>query len=74
LDTGRTHQIRVHLSYLGFPICGDILYGKESSLIKRQALHAHQLTLHQPRTGTPLHFEAKLPFDFKHMLDSLDNQ
>ena len=45
LLTGRTHQIRVHLSYLGCPIIGDTLYGKESSLIGRQALHASDMEL-----------------------------
>ncbi|PKM78017.1 MAG: RluA family pseudouridine synthase [Firmicutes bacterium HGW-Firmicutes-15] len=71
LDTGRTHQIRVHLSQSGYPICGDTLYGQPSSLISRQALHAFQLTFQQPRTGTTLQFEAALPLDIAKLLESL---
>ncbi len=63
LGTGRTHQIRVHLSQSGYPICGDTLYGTPSPLINRQALHAGLLTLDQPRTGTRLQFEVPLPAD-----------
>ncbi len=71
LDTGRTHQIRVHLSQSGYPICGDALYGKPSPFIGRQALHAYQLTFQQPRTGTTLQFEAALPLDIAKLLESL---
>jgi len=63
LDTGRTHQIRVHLSHLGYPICGDSLYGKSSPLIARQALHAWQLTFKQPRSGIPIELTAPVPAD-----------
>jgi len=68
LGTGRTHQIRVHLSQAGHPICGDTLYGSPSSLIDRQALHAGQLTLEQPRTGARLQFETPLPEDMLRMI------
>lgn len=71
LETGRTHQIRVHLSQSGYPICGDTLYGNPSSLIQRQALHAYQLTFQQPRTGITLNLEAALPLDFASLLESL---
>jgi RluA family pseudouridine synthase len=70
LETGRTHQIRVHLSQSGYPICGDTLYGKPSSLINRQALHAFQLSLQLPRTGTNVNFEAALPLDIAKLLES----
>ena len=69
LETGRTHQIRVHLSELGFPILGDELYGTKASLhpelIGRQALHAWKLSFPHPRTGKAMHFEAPIPADLK---------
>lgn len=71
LGTGRTHQIRVHLSQSAYPICGDTLYGNPSPFISRQALHAGQLTFQQPRTGIPLQLEAKLPLDMLKMLEKL---
>ncbi len=71
LGTGRTHQIRVHLSHAGHPICGDTLYGSPSPLIKRQALHAGQLTLEQPRSGTRLQFEIPLPEDMVKLIKYL---
>lgn len=77
LGTGRTHQIRVHLSHLGFPVCGDTLYGRSSPFINRQALHAGQLAFIHPRTGARLHFQAAWPADMAEMLarlTSLDDQ
>lgn len=71
LGTGRTHQIRVHLSYLGHPICGDTLYGSRSSVISRQALHAFELSFIQPRSGKRLIFETPLPEDMVHLLERL---
>ncbi len=73
LGTGRTHQIRVHLSQAGYPICGDVLYGSPSPLISRQALHAGQLALKQPRTGARLHFETPLPPDMVRLLEYLNS-
>ncbi len=71
--TGRTHQIRVHLSALEFPIVADILYGaKESNLIKRPALHAHSLRFIHPINKKELSFTAPYPEDFKNLLDLLD--
>jgi 23S rRNA pseudouridine1911/1915/1917 synthase len=65
LETGRTHQIRVHLSYLGHPIAGDELYGNESSLLNRQALHAGVLRFFHPRMEKELTFSAPLPEDIQ---------
>ncbi|GMA17546.1 RluA family pseudouridine synthase [Deinococcus metallilatus] len=61
--TGRTHQIRVHLAHLGSPILGDPVYGRESAVMPRHALHAHFLTLPHPVTGEPLHLHAPVPDD-----------
>lgn len=63
LDTGRTHQIRVHMSYIHHPIIGDELYGKPTHLIHRQALHAYQLELIHPITTQSLLIESPLPQD-----------
>ncbi len=66
LDTGRTHQIRVHMSYIGHPLLGDNLYGKEipdSHGMTRAALHAAHLEFKQPITGEELAFDADLPPD-----------
>jgi len=65
LETGRTHQIRVHLSDLGHPICGDELYGSMSCLLKRQALHAGVLRFIHPRTEQELTLIAPLPRDMQ---------
>lgn len=68
LETGRTHQIRVHTSHIGHPICGDRLYGRPSPLIDRQALHAAFLAFRHPRTDQPVWFTAQLPEDIKEAL------
>ena len=67
LETGRTHQIRVHMKYLGFPLIGDYLYNPDMERINRQALHAHRLEFVHPITGDPLVFTAPLPEDMKWM-------
>ena len=64
LHTGRTHQIRVHLSHLGHPIIGDSLYGKKSDLINRQALHSYSIKLKLPRNNKEIEIFAKPPEDF----------
>lgn len=64
LETGRTHQIRVHLSYLGHPLLGDDLYGGGLSLIERQALHCKKVSFYHPYLEKVMDFEAPLPLDF----------
>jgi len=73
LETGRTHQIRVHLSHLGNPIFGDTLYGIEGdeSYIKRQALHAYRLVFPHPRTGKLIEIESSLPKDIMDLIDKI---
>ena len=67
--TGRTHQIRVHMTALGHPIIGDQLYGKKSSHIDRQALHAESLSFIFEET--PYSFNGEIPHDFQQLLNSL---
>ena len=62
--TGRTHQLRAHFSAIGFPLAGDTLYGRESTLIDRQALHALRLSFDHPTSGKPLSVTAPLHEDF----------
>lgn len=72
LETGRTHQIRVHLSHTGHPIIGDDLYGKpDSPLISRQALHAYRIGFDQPRLGDRIELTADLPQDMVELLEKL---
>lgn len=68
LQTGRTHQIRVHMSYIGHPIIGDTLYGKKSSIIDRQALHACKVRFIHPITKEHMNFEASLPKDIEQII------
>lgn len=63
LETGRTHQIRVHLKHIGHPLPGDFLYNPDDTFIKRQALHSYRLSFIHPITKTPLCFTAPLPDD-----------
>lgn len=66
--TGRTHQIRVHLSHLKAPILGDIVYGKHSSDASRQCLHAYRLSFLHPITKAPMDIVAPLPLDMKKLI------
>ncbi len=72
LETGRTHQIRVHMSHLGHPLIGDHLYGGYNpALLQRQALHAYRLKFRHPATGEPLEIEAPLPEDMVKLLEKI---
>lgn len=73
LKTGRTHQIRVHLSYIGHPLLGDDLYGGPITLIERQALHCRRLTFYHPIEKKMLQFEAPLPNDFIALISESKN-
>nr|WP_243141918.1 MULTISPECIES: RluA family pseudouridine synthase [Oscillospiraceae] len=70
LETGRTHQIRVHMAHLGHPLTGDFLYGTEDpALISRPALHSAQLRLLHPVTGKPMTFTLPLPADMARLVE-----
>lgn len=72
LETGRTHQIRVHMKYIGYPLAGDPKYGPKKTLdLGGQALHAGLLGFEHPRTGEYLEFEAPMPEYFVKLLDDL---
>ena len=72
METGRTHQIRVHLAHIGHPVLGDRQYGREGlSLIKRQALHASRLAFLHPASDEPLTCEAPLPEDMAQLRERL---
>jgi 23S rRNA pseudouridine1911/1915/1917 synthase len=85
LETGRTHQIRVHLAHIGYPIVGDPVYGGRKKLpagaspeliaalhgFKRQALHAARLSFAHPKSGKAVSYEAPLPDDLRGLLDAL---
>ena len=82
LETGRTHQIRVHLSSIGHPLVGDLVYGggntkfeaETKALISGQCLHAKELELTHPRTGEHMRFESPLPENFEKILEKLRKQ
>lgn len=72
LETGRTHQIRVHMKYIGHPLAGDPVYGRSKTVaLNGQALHAAQLGFTHPRTGERLEFSVPIPADMEHVLNSL---
>lgn len=68
LETGRTHQIRVHMNAIGYPLPGDFLYHSDLTEIQRQALHSWRLEFQHPVTGENLKFEQPLPEDMKRLL------
>lgn len=70
LETGRTHQIRVHMKAIGHPLVGDYLYNPENTGMSRQALHAGELTFFQPITGEKIHLVTELPEDMQSFLQN----
>jgi len=88
LETGRTHQIRVHMAHRHYPLVGDPVYGGRPRIPKgasdeliaalrgfpRQALHAQALGLYHPQTGEEMHFECPLPEDMQHLLAVLESE
>ena len=68
LETGRTHQIRIHMKHLGFPLIGDYLYNPDMEYIQRQALHSCRLAFPHPLTGENIIFTAPLPLDMQRVL------
>lgn len=73
LETGRTHQIRIHLKHLGFPLVGDYLYNPDMEYISRQALHSFRLSFPHPITGEVMDFTAPLPEDMRNILTERSN-
>lgn len=70
LETGRTHQIRVHMKYLGYPLVGDYLYNPDTEYIQRQALHSYKLMFTHPITHEAMEFTAPLPADMQQIISS----
>ncbi|HAS04237.1 MAG TPA: RluA family pseudouridine synthase [Dehalococcoidia bacterium] len=71
LETGRTHQIRVHLAAIGFPVLGDTTYGIKSPFLTRQFLHANRIGFYLPSTGKYIEFQSELPDDLKQVLEKI---
>ena len=76
LETGRTHQIRVHMAYIGHPILGDTVYGNKKPVpgLQGQCLHAVGLRFLHPRTGEPVELRCGLPEEFQAQLRKLENR
>ena len=73
-ETGRTHQIRVHLAAIGHPVFGDPIYGKRSPLLKRQFLHAHRLGFRLPSSGEYVEFTSELPQELEEALQRITRE
>ena len=73
LETGRTHQIRVHMAHIGHPLCGDWLYGKEGHITNRPALHSYALRFTHPVTEETMFFSAPIPEDIARVVGSTEN-
>lgn len=74
LETGRTHQIRVHMAHIGFPLCGDDMYGGECTAISRQALHCGEVEFTLPVSGERITVSAPLPEDMAAILDGTNER
>ena len=74
LDTGRTHQIRVHMAYIGFPVTNDPLYGRGKADSFGQMLHSYSIKLKHPRTGKELSYQVDLPKEFKDRLETIKGE
>ena len=68
LETGRTHQIRIHMKHIGYPLVGDYLYNPDMEWIERQALHSYKMAFRHPITGELMEFTAPLPDDMQRVL------
>lgn len=68
LETGRTHQIRIHMKYIGYPLIGDYLYNPDMSRIHRQALHSYKMSFKHPVTGKQMTFTAPMPEDMENII------
>lgn len=68
IETGRTHQIRVHMSWLGYPLVGDTMYGTDETYLPRHGLHCARMSLTHPVTGDPLYLRSPLPEDMRGLL------
>lgn len=73
IHTGRTHQIRIHLSHIGFPVVGDLLYGSKETELEGQLLHSARLIFIHPTNGERVTYESPLPKDFEDYLNVLRN-
>ena len=74
LRTGRTHQIRVHMSYMNHPLLGDFLYNEGCNLMNRQALHSAKLVFEHPITGEVIDIVAELPEDMKQIMELSESE
>ncbi len=68
LETGRTHQIRIHMKYIGYPLIGDYLYNPDMALIHRQALHSYKMSFKHPINGKQMEFTAPMPGDMTNII------